>query len=282
MATPVAVSVAEWGPAAAPPLGLLHGGGDFAHTFDGLADALVEAGWRPVCWDQRGHGESAHAELYAFSADLRDAAVVLEELGGGRPLPLVGHSKGGVLAIELAAARPDLVAAVVSIDGFVRRRAWSGDVVEAATAWLDARRAPRPRRSGTAAELGARRAKVNPGVPPDVVRHLVATGARRGEDERWHWKGDPVATAAPPHGWSAEHSLGVLAGLGQPFLGLRAGVDSAFAGQPPVEAIQASLPRRGRLEVLATLGHFAHAEAPGQVASVVLPFLLPFLGERPT
>ena len=87
----VAIAVHEWGDEAAPPLLLAHGGLDFAGTFDVFAPLLADAGWRVVSWDQRGHGDSEHAALYSWEADLRDAVggVRLGERrrrAGGRPL----------------------------------------------------------------------------------------------------------------------------------------------------------------------------------------------------
>ena len=51
----VKIAVYEWGEASAPPLLLLHGGFDFARTFDVFAPLLAAGGWRVVSWDQRGH-----------------------------------------------------------------------------------------------------------------------------------------------------------------------------------------------------------------------------------
>ncbi len=288
LSTPVAISVAEWGDPHAPPLALVHGGMDLVRTFDGVAPLLADAGWRVVAWDQRGHGESEHADLYGWSADLRDGAAVLAAVGGGGPVPVVGHSKGAVLAIDLGLERPDLVAAVVAVDGFVRRRGWEGEPPAAAGRWLDARRAGRGPRPGTPAQLAERRAAANPGVPLTFVHHLVATAAApldgAGHDGAgdggpaegpWQWKVDPAAATAPPHGWTADACLAALAGLTVPFLGLRAGVDAVFAGQPGVEDIVAHLPAGGRLEVLDGLGHFAHTEDPELVVRHVLDFLGP-------
>ncbi len=57
----VHIAVCEWGDASAPPLFLVHGGSDFAGTFDVFAPKLAANGWRVISWDHRGHGDSDHA-----------------------------------------------------------------------------------------------------------------------------------------------------------------------------------------------------------------------------
>ena len=42
------------------------------------AARLAAGGWRVVSWDQRGHGDSDHAALYSWDADLRDALAVMD------------------------------------------------------------------------------------------------------------------------------------------------------------------------------------------------------------
>ena len=273
MTTPLRINVVEWGPADGPVVGLVHGGGDFARTFDGFAPRLAERGWRVCAWDHRGHGDSERAALYGYGADLRDALVVLSELGGGRAVPLIGHSKGGVLAIELAVAAPRLVRAVVAIDGFTRRRGWTEPTPVAARRWCDGRRAGRGFRSGGAAELAARRATQNPRLDPRWADYLVTVGAVAGEDGHWRWKLDPAAFPAAPHPWPTESSLAVLARVPCPLLALKAAVEEPMATQPPVEVIRSHLPAGGRLEVLHGVGHFAHVEDPGRVAAAALAFL---------
>ena len=44
----VGIAVYEWGDADAPPVVCVHGGLDFAATWDLLAPVLVDAGWRVV------------------------------------------------------------------------------------------------------------------------------------------------------------------------------------------------------------------------------------------
>src|SRR4029079_19431136 len=97
----VRLAVYEWGEETARPLFLVHGGFDFAGTCDVFAPKLADGGFRVVSWDQRGHGDSQHTALYSWEADLRDAATVMEAVTSS-PAPVVGHSKGAGMMLQLA------------------------------------------------------------------------------------------------------------------------------------------------------------------------------------
>ena len=71
---------------------------------------------RVVAIDLRGHGDSdAPHEPYTIQGLAEDVGWMCEQLGLGQPM-VVGHSLGGIVALELAATRPDLVASAVMID----------------------------------------------------------------------------------------------------------------------------------------------------------------------
>jgi pimeloyl-ACP methyl ester carboxylesterase len=88
----VGIATYEWGPADGPPLFCVHGGLDFAATYDLLAPRLAAAGWRVVSWDQRGHGDSDKVGLYSWEADLRDMHEVIASVEPADAVPIVGHS----------------------------------------------------------------------------------------------------------------------------------------------------------------------------------------------
>ena len=113
----VGIAVHEWGDEDAPPLLLVHGGMDFARTYDVFAPKLAAAGWRVVAWDARGHGDSAHVELYSWDADMRDALAVFDHVSPGRPVPVIAHSKGGALMTQLADAQSFRFSHLVNMDG---------------------------------------------------------------------------------------------------------------------------------------------------------------------
>lgn len=280
IANPLEIALVEWGPADGPPLILVHGGGDFARNFDGFAPLLADAGWRVLAWDQRGHGDSARAELYGWSAELRDLVGVLRAVPGG-PHPVIGHSKGGVLALDVAAARPDLVRAVVAVDGFIRRVYPPRPPEETAERWLDLQRAGRTARAGTAAELAEGRQAANPRLERAWIDYLVGVGAAPDADGRWSWKIDPAAFPLPPHAVTLEAGLQRMARVRCPLLALKAGIEEAIAGQPSAELLRDHLPPLGRLEVLDGLGHFAHVEDPQRIAALALSFLDDVLDDDP-
>ena len=109
------VRVVEAGASDAFPIVLLHGWGASAYNFRGLLGPLVEAGFRAIAPDFRGHGWS-DTQL-ARGAWTRQAMTdwlrqLLDALGV-RECVLVGQSIGGAVALDAAATMPDRVRAVV-------------------------------------------------------------------------------------------------------------------------------------------------------------------------
>ena len=91
------------GPAAAPPVVLIHGNPGFLTDFDPARAALRRAGYRVVAFDRPGHGYSArpHPGRYTVEAQARLLHDLLARLGVARPV-LVGHSWGTTLALVYA------------------------------------------------------------------------------------------------------------------------------------------------------------------------------------
>jgi pimeloyl-ACP methyl ester carboxylesterase len=112
-----ALHVRHWQGSADPPFLLLHGLGSNARMWDQVADRLAAAGHAAYAIDQRGHGESGPAgddyDNATAAADTAAAAVALGVTGA----VIAGHSWGALLALRLAAERPDLVAGIALIEG---------------------------------------------------------------------------------------------------------------------------------------------------------------------
>jgi pimeloyl-ACP methyl ester carboxylesterase len=277
----LSIATYEWGDPDAPPLFLVHGGFDFAGTFDVFAPLLAAAGHRVVAWDQRGHGDSEHAALYSWDADLRDAVAVMSSVTT-QAAPVVGHSKGGNLAMQLAEAMPHRVSHLVNLDGLPSRRV-APDVpnhdrtrmlAAELQGWLDHRRvtAGALRKPGTIEELAARRGRMNPRLSPEWLRYLVTVGAREDADG-WRWKIDPSMRFGGFGPWRPEWSLQRMPGLSMPFLGvLGLELEDMGWGTKPDDVVP-YLPDGARFVPLEGVGHFVHIEQPERMRDLVLEFL---------
>lgn len=277
----VALCVWEWGEPDAPPLLIAHGGFDFAGTLDVFAPMLAAGGWRVVSWDQRGHGDSDHAELYHWDADVRDAVAVLDHIGNA-PLPAIGHSKGGNLLLHLAEAQPHRFRRMVNLDGIPsatnapdvserdRTKLLSGELA----AWLDHRRrlTGHQRRADTLDGLAKRRAPMNPRLTIEWLRYLVTVGGRRDTDG-WRWKTDASLRLGGFGPRRPEWALDYLAGLGVPFLGVLSTVREDMGWGARQTDIAHRLPADAEIVELPDTGHFVHIERPREVADLVLEFL---------
>ncbi len=71
---------------------------------------------RVVALDLRGHGESDKPDQdYAIEGFVGDVAWLIRKLGLERPV-VIGHSMGGVIAMNLARKHPDLTRAIIMVD----------------------------------------------------------------------------------------------------------------------------------------------------------------------
>lgn len=122
-----------------PPVVALHGltGSHVSWLF--LADALPAR--RMVAPDLRGRGGSRRLPgPYGLAAHADDVAALIRMTSAG-PVPVVGHSMGGFIAMVLAERHPDLVDDLVLVDGGLpfaaRERAHTEQVVAGIRAGLE-------------------------------------------------------------------------------------------------------------------------------------------------
>lgn len=117
----VALSYRDWGApegmAKSVPLVLLHGLASSAWIWD-LVAPLLARDRRVVALDQRGHGRSDKPDDgYDFATIIADDLAAIEQLGITGPFAVAGHSWGANVALELGAAYPDRIAALIMVDG---------------------------------------------------------------------------------------------------------------------------------------------------------------------
>ena len=107
----------DWGNEGAPPLVLVHGGRDHCRNGDWVAARLRDR-YHVIAPDLRGHGDSEWAvgSSYALSEYVYDLAQLIHQTGVA-PVPIIGHSLGGMIALRYAGVYPDNVSRLVAIEG---------------------------------------------------------------------------------------------------------------------------------------------------------------------
>lgn len=98
-----------------PPVLLVHGW-CCDHTYLAPQFEHFRREHRTVAVDLRGHGHSDKpVQEYTIELFADDLAWLCGEIGLAKPV-VIGHSMGGVIAVELAHRYPDLPAAIVALD----------------------------------------------------------------------------------------------------------------------------------------------------------------------
>jgi len=268
----------EWGDPAAPPVILVHGGRDNAHSWDAIAAALAER-HRVIVPDLAGHGDSewTNSGDYPVNGYAFDIAHLITLLGIEK-LPLVGHSLGGHIALRIAAARPEVVTRLVSIEGMgpppaiLAERAGMSQA-EKVRQWLDAAEAIEPRRPKRYATIEAaleRMREQNSHLSAELALHLTRHGLRQNEDGSWGWKFDNRFYLIA-HERSTEEELKELCtAVACPTL-LIYGAES-WASNPAKDG-RAAYFSDVRVELLENAGHWPHHDREDAVLPMIRDFV---------
>lgn len=277
----IRLRVHEWGDPARAPVLLCHGMFDHARGFDTLAPLLATR-FRVAAVDARGHGDSGWADAYSWPADLTDLANVLRSLG--RPAHLIGHSKGGGQATDVASQYPDLVRQVVNLDGFgpgpegFRPPGFELDtrsLPERFADFLDRRRKEDARAwrvYPSLDDLVARRGRLNPRLSTEWLRYFLFHGARAAEGG-FRWKVDPLA-AGGFGPFKPEWIAPFWRRLRAPLLAV-IGSEPDTWGPLPEDLLRERLAHVPHLEraTVQGAGHFIHMERPRETAERILSWL---------
>jgi pimeloyl-ACP methyl ester carboxylesterase len=200
-------------PGAGRPTLLLHGIGNYGRYWDLFADAIAGR-LVLVAPDARGHGESGRpADGYAVADFTADALAVLDAEGIEQAV-VVGHSMGGLHAIDLAARHPERVRALVIVDA-------SPDPLPAGADRAQRLLTGRPTRFRDRTEARAYLERTSPGYPAAVYENRLAFAFREEKGELV-WRSDPAALARIMSGrMPAEERWDALSSIACPTLVVR-------------------------------------------------------------
>ncbi len=110
-----AIAYRCWGEVGRPGLLLIHGYSANSHWWDFIAPAFA-VDHRVMALDCSGAGDSGHRERYDLDTYAREVLAVAAGAGIGNDLVVVGHSFGGGIALRTAAAHPERIKAMISVD----------------------------------------------------------------------------------------------------------------------------------------------------------------------
>jgi alpha-beta hydrolase superfamily lysophospholipase len=97
---------------------LVHGYGEHIGRYEYVAKVLNDAGWNVYGADHVGHGRSEGEPVMIpdytpVVEDVHSVVLTAKEANEGKPVAMVGHSMGGMIAVRYAELHPDQVAALV-------------------------------------------------------------------------------------------------------------------------------------------------------------------------
>ncbi len=268
------LSALVWGEAE-PELVFLHGGAQNAHTWDTVALALD----RPlVAVDLPGHGHSdgGHANALDPASNARDVAAVVRELAP-RARAVVGMSLGGVTAIALAAAEPDLVRSLVLVD---ITPGVDGTKASSILSFVNG-----PESFDSFDDLLARTIAFNPTRTESSLRRGILHNAVQRDDGSWVWRyarhralAPQEADAGPALDAQGHPRFGSLwdavSGLPMPVMLVRGMQPQSVVD----DADEAELVRRcphARVEHVAEAGHSVQGDTPVELAALIADFVAP-------
>jgi pimeloyl-ACP methyl ester carboxylesterase len=235
-----------------PPMLFVHGIGNHTH-FAAQVDYFSRS-HRVIAPDLPGFGQSDAPEreisIQAFADDI---AWLCDELDLHEPV-IVGHSMAGAVALELAAARPDLPSAIVLLDPIPivplpALQAQRAQLVEALAgpAYREAFRGFAEARMFRPTDDPELRARIIDEICATPQHVLVPTFTSLS-----HWSGEDIASRV---------SIPVL-------------LITAGDGLPADIARTRELLPQLELGRTVGVGHFAHAIAPDQINAMIAHFLL--------
>jgi pimeloyl-ACP methyl ester carboxylesterase len=236
----------------------LHGIGGRASGWAPVQQACAAAGYSSLAWDMPGYGESPSIEPYDFDG-LADALATLMDAHRLQKAVLVGHSLGGMVALQMWARHPERVTGLVLAASSPAFGHGSGDFQQA---FIAQRLAP--------LEAGQSMA--------DVAQKLIPTMVAPGFDGPGLAQAKACMGSITPAAYKA--ALGALVQFEQraalptitvPTLCIAAEHDRT-ASPTVVQRMAEKIPN-AQYQCLSGVGHLLTFEQPDSFTQALLPFM---------
>jgi len=262
----------DWGTRGRPPLLLLHGGMQTAHSWD-ITSVAMRRDYHVVALDLRGHGDSEWSDdaKYSHLDHAGDIERIAEHLGWER-FTLIGLSLGGLASMQFASEHSDAIDALVIVDvGPELSPRGVGRLVDfgRSTGELD-----------SLEEFIEKSLQYNPRRSAQQLRYSLTHNLRRLPNGKYAWKYDRRIVRRPegdqPTGAEADPKhfqdlWSVLPRISCRTLVVRGGASDVFPEETARRMIDV-LPD-ARLVTVADASHTVPQDNPAGFLEVVRPFL---------
>lgn len=237
---------------------LVPGMGELRSSYRFLAPALVQAGYRVVSTELRGHGDSDTSfSSYGDIATASDVHALIQLVGG--PAVIVGNSLAAGAGVIVAAEHPDDVAALVLVGPFVRNPKASGVMLALFRVMMAPLWVARVWKAYMPTLYAGRKP-----VDFDEYRAAVFTSLRRPASGKAFSQTTRQTDHAP-----AEAALPAVQA---PVLVIMGDKDPDFP-DPAAEARWIGDTLHGDVVLVEDAGHYPHSQQPEITASAVVTFL---------
>jgi pimeloyl-ACP methyl ester carboxylesterase len=268
----VSIHYLDWKNDGKPPLLLLHGGMQTAHSWDLIAVAM-KGDYHVVAPDLRGHGDSDWPEgsQYAREAHAGDVEALIQHLGWER-LTLIGLSLGGIASMTWAETGWPRLEKLVIVDvGPELKVPGVGKMVDFARSSTEL---------DSLEEYVERAVAYNPRRSRDLLRYSLTHSVMQLPNGKWTWKYDRRIGGAGREALQGKEAANyfsslwdALAKIACPVLVVRGADSEVFAeetGRKMVEVLQ-----DGRFVTVPDASHTVAQDNAAGFLEAVRPFLSP-------
>lgn len=228
---------------------LLHGVGLRAEAWGGQIEPLVSAGYRVLCPDMPGHGETPFTSVSGLESYAVPVAALIRE-----PAILIGHSMGALIATHIAASGNPNVQGIAALNAIFQRPATARQAVLSRAYALD---------------------ETQPNDPTVTLQRWFGKDASAERDTCARWLQE-----VDPRGYKAAYTVfaesdgptqAQLAAIDCPALFLT-GADEPNS-TPRMSRDMARLVPQGRAEIIPNAAHMMPMTHTAAVNSILLRFL---------
>ena len=246
------------------PLVILHGLFGTLDNWHSLARRWAEeAGLRVLSVDLRNHGRSFHSPEHSYALMSEDVIQLLDHLGLGPNVTLMGHSMGGKVAMRLALDHPERLARLIVVDIAPRFSDMEHqDDILAGLQAVDFTTCTN--RQEADAALAKHISNVS-------TRQFLLKNLYRKEDNTFAWRINLPVLAAQLA--AIGEATTAPAPFMKPALFIRGGKSDYITTEDKLHGIPALFPN-SEVATVVDAGHWVHAEKPEEVFGLVRAFAL--------